>query len=100
MPRREKKNTERNLRRVAFALLVFILILLMFYVFYNSPLFKIKNMEIKRNLVECIGSDEEIKKISGILNQNIILFNDKNEEENLKKRFYCIRTIILSLIHI
>ncbi len=74
-----------------FALLVFIL--LSFYFFINSSLFTIKNINFKKESVDCIGSDEDVKKNLEISNQNIFFFNPQNMEENFKKEFYCIKRI-------
>lgn len=79
-----------------FIFALFIFILLVFYFFFNSAFFRVKNIILTTESPDCIGSDEEIKKDSEIMSQNIIFFNSKNVEKKLKNKFYCIKTIFFA----
>lgn len=93
---RRKNNPKRNLLKRIFIFALFISILLGFYFFLNSSFFIIKNISLQTDALDCIGSDEEIKRDFEIVSQNIIFFNSKNVEKKFKNKFYCIKTIFFA----
>lgn len=95
MFKRQSKNPKIKIKSI---LILFLLILTIgiIYLILKSNFFNIKNLEIKLSSAVCV-QEEEIKKSleAKSLNQNILFFDAKVVQENLKREYICIKSASL-----
>lgn len=89
----KRKKDKKNYLKKIIIFLLFIFLILGLYIFFNSSLFKIKDIIFKKGAAACIKDDEQIKNNPDLINQNFFLFDSIALEESLKKKFYCIRKV-------
>jgi|SRR3989344_1208298 len=98
MPKRKtikEKKSARRLQRVL-VLLCSIGIVSLIYIIFVSPLFRISNIEVKLDKINC--TDENAIKEAINLNNQWIFKIDKSFEESLKRKFSCIHQISSQIV--
>lgn len=73
-------------------LLIFCLII---FLIFKSGLFNIKNVEIEAKGLTC-ATESDLKNSSNIVGQNFFLLDFSKIETGLKKKFVCIKSLIIS----
>lgn len=76
---------------VIFLLLVFILI----FASIRLGFFSVKEVEVEAKELGCVD-ENQLKDSSTVLGQNFFLINSSKIEANLKKKFLCIKSVVIS----
>lgn len=90
--KRKKKN---NIRLLLFPALVLFVTAGIFLLYNKSDFLSIKKIDIQAKNVSCADADS-IRISTGILGQNFFLIKQHEIENNLKKKFACIKSIGVS----
>ncbi len=93
MTRRRIKLKSNKLLKIFF--LFFIILFILFYLLLRSNFFTIKQIEIKKEKVDC-ATEQQIRNSTNLLGENFFLINTKNLIKNLQTKFICIKDINLA----
>ena len=93
MRRFRKKRTIRIIPLLLTVCTIFLLALIPLAL--NSNFFLVKSIDVKMDKINCIDSDK-VKQSSNLLGQNLFLINSAKVEENLKRKFICIKSVTTS----
>lgn len=70
------------------------LIIAFLYLFFKSGIFNIKQVEVQDNQLGCTDGSQ-IRNLVTLVGQNFFLMDSQKIEDNLKKKFYCINSILI-----
>lgn len=92
--RKHKSRFSNNLFKlfvIFFILLVFASILTIVEV----KLFSVKKIDVKSGRLDCVN-ENQLKDSSQVLQKNFFLLDVSRTEDNLKKKFFCIKSVVIS----
>lgn len=87
---------KRKLRRIVPALFIALVFLAIFLI-VKLNFFTVKSIEVQIKKTDCTDKDK-IKDVAGLLGQNIFFINQSRIETELKRKFFCIKSVEISKI--
>ncbi len=90
-----KRKKKKNFRPLIIPVLALLLFAGVFFVFYKSSFLNIKKIDVQAKDIICANADQ-LKASSGLSGQNFFLISPSEIENNLKKKFVCIKSVITS----
>lgn len=93
--RRKSKRRFPGIWMKIYWVIPFIFIISFIFLIFKSGFFTIRRVEIDNSQIKCAGKDQ-IRDSVKLLGQNFFLIDSVRVENNLKKKFYCIKSAPIS----